>query len=268
MLAIRHRIDLNYRIDGSGEPALLLFNGATLPLEFWDPVVEMLSEHFTIVRFDQRNAGATSYEGSFTLADVAADAASLLDHLRLDEAVVIGHAWGGRVAQLFARDYPHRVRALVICATGGQLPAALDPDVTSRMRDAARERDRETWSRALEDAFCADGFSTREPHTFNAIADLLWDTPPNRSARWDARACPSPGYWGLWPGPALLLYGRQDKNGTPENAENLQRTLADSRLVFFDDAGHFVVRERPVEVASAITSLCNALNDSGSGERT
>ena len=85
------------------------------------------------MRLDQRNAGATRASGSFSLLDVAADAAALLDHLKIERAIVAGHAWGGRVAQVFARDYPHRVTGLVICGTGGQFPATVPPALVAAM---------------------------------------------------------------------------------------------------------------------------------------
>jgi 3-oxoadipate enol-lactonase len=70
-----------------------------------------------VVRFDQRNAGATQADGSFSLLDIAADAAALLDYLKIERVIIAGHAWGGRVAQVFTRDYPHRVAGLVLCGT-------------------------------------------------------------------------------------------------------------------------------------------------------
>ena len=55
-------LGINYKVDkGDGAPGAKwrLFNGATLPLEFWDPVVRVLAAQDTVGRFDQRNAGAT-----------------------------------------------------------------------------------------------------------------------------------------------------------------------------------------------------------------
>ena len=80
-------VQINYRIDGSGERAWLLFNGASLPLEFWDPIATGLAKDHTVVRFDQRNAGATRAEGEFTLLDTAADAAAVLEELEIQRVI-------------------------------------------------------------------------------------------------------------------------------------------------------------------------------------
>ncbi|MCZ6619086.1 MAG: alpha/beta hydrolase [Gammaproteobacteria bacterium] len=259
MLNIQHDININYRVDGSGSPAWLLFNGATLPLEFWGSVAENLAQTSTVIRFDQRNAGDSQAEGAFTLNDTAADAAAILAHLDVSEVITVGHAWGGRAAQVFVRDYPHLVRGLVVCGTGGQFPPLLSSEVTKAMRKGAKTGDRPVWEAALESAFCAEGYSQREPEGFAEIADLLWAKPPNNLARWDHRVSPSVSYWGSSSVPTLLLYGREDKNGTPENAEDLAGRIPGSRLVFIEQAGHFVVREAPARVLEELLEFALAL---------
>ena len=80
-----------YAVQGDG-PAIVLINGATLPLAFWDPVAERLASRARVIRFDQRNAGASDFAGSFSLLDVAADVDALLQALDVEQAVVAGHA--------------------------------------------------------------------------------------------------------------------------------------------------------------------------------
>ena len=52
----------------------------------------------------------------------ADDAASLLDHLGVEQAIVCGHSMGGRVAQLLSLDYPKKVKKLILAATGASMP--------------------------------------------------------------------------------------------------------------------------------------------------
>lgn len=255
-LQVQSVADVHYQVDGTGHPAWLLFNGATLPLQFWDPVVAGLPG--TIVRFDQRNAGRTVAQGSFTLTDVAADAASVLAHLGIGRVIVGGHAWGGRVAQVFARDYPHMTRALAVCGTGGQLPAAIPDGLARELGAALRAQDRARWEQAMEATYCARGFSARDPEAFRAICNLLWQQSRS-NARWDARVAPSASYWGTASVPTLLIYGREDRNGTPANAADLAQRIAGADLHFIEEAGHFVVREQPARVQSLMRDFAAAL---------
>lgn len=244
-------LGINYQVDGDAGTTWLLFNGATLPLEFWDPLIGVLAARDTVVRFDQRDAGATRARGPFSLLDIAADAAALLEHLGLRSAVVVGHAWGGRVAQVFARDYPHLCDGLVICGTGGHVPATVSDESLTELREAGRAGDKDTWSRLVEQIYCAAGFAARQPDEFADLLRTMWP-PSRRSARWDARITPSASYWGLALLPTLLIYGAQDQFGTPENADDLQSRLADVRRLDIANAGHFVIREATPQVVQAL----------------
>lgn len=248
---ISHQI--NYQFDGDSGPVLLLFNGAGLPLTFWGSLASRLAKRCRVLRFDQRNAGLSRFEGTFSLLDVAQDAARLLDHLELDQALLVGHAWGGRVAQVFARDFPDRCAGMVICGTGGNFPPADTGDWPMRLRDARRAGNREEWEVALETMFCAPGFRQRSPARFAELADAAWQKP-QALGRWSPEVAPSDSYWGLSSTRSLLIYGQHDKNGTPDNAQDLQRRL-DAKLVMFEDAGHFVVREKEDDVLELLLSF-------------
>jgi len=244
--------DIHYRVDGEGESVFLLFNGQSTALEFWGTLATRLAERGRVIRFDQRNAGKTQFKGSFGLNDVAADAAALLDELEIDEVNVVGHAWGGRAAQVFVRDYPHRVHAMVICGTGGQLPSISDPEDQKALATARKSGDLDSWRKYIEKVYCAPGFHSRDADKFEEVCQVLLDNPPPQGARLDMRVCPSPSYWGTARVPALLIYGWHDKNGTPENAEDLHSRLYDSKLMMVKDAGHFVIREKEDQVLAAI----------------
>lgn len=256
-LARQTSIEINYSVDGKitddNQQTFLLFNGASLTTEFWGSLATRLAESGRVIRFDQRNAGKTRYQGSFTLNDVAADAAALLDLLEVEKAVIVGHAWGGRAAQVFVRDYPHRVSAMVICATGGQFPPVDTTTLDDAIREARKSDNRAAWEKAFEARWCGQGFAEREPARFAEIAALNWQARPNREARWDPTVSPSPSYWGRAILPSLLIYGEEDKNGTPKNGRDLHERIAGSELLLLPNAGHFLIREKEDEVLAAIT---------------
>lgn len=263
-LALSSSVDLNWRVDGNGPVVWLLLNGAGLPLEFWDDIAQALSAQHTVVRMDQRNAGKTRASGSFSLTDVAADAAALLDHLKVERVIVAGHAWGGRVAQVFARDHPHRVVGLVICGTGGQFPASTSAAALTSLREAGRSSDRIRWEAALEEAWCASGFSARDPQAFQSLSALMWHQAqaparPSR-AKWDSRVAPSASYWGCARVPACLIYGTEDSQGTPRNAEDLASRIPGAQLHFIEQAGHFIIREQAAAVIALMQDFARSLD--------
>jgi pimeloyl-ACP methyl ester carboxylesterase len=247
-------IPIHYRVDGAGERTFLLFNGATVPLTFWGERAMGLPTLGRVVRFDPRGVGASGDgPAPFSLGDVAADARALLDHLRIERAILVGHAWGGRVAQVFARDYPERSAALIVCSTGGHIPATgLEAD-REAMAAAERAGDRAAWDAAAARVYCAPGLHDRDPALASELLDHLWQGRRS-SARIAAasRLTPSATYWGTARCPALLLYGRHDRQATEANARDLHAHLPDARLVFIEDAAHLVVREQPERILAEV----------------
>lgn len=110
---------LAYRVDGDGEP-LLLIMGTGAPHFFWSAQVPALSEHFRVITYDSRGTGAS---GDFarvedgTPAALAADAAELLDALGTGPAHVAGLSLGSCVAQELALSRPDLVRSLGLHGT-------------------------------------------------------------------------------------------------------------------------------------------------------
>ena len=92
-------IELYYEVVGSG-PRLLFINGTGADLRRRQPYVDTLSDHFTVLRYDQRGLGQTDKpDRPYAMADYADDAAALMDLVGWDEAAVLGVSFGGSVAQ-------------------------------------------------------------------------------------------------------------------------------------------------------------------------
>ena len=115
-------IDIYYEQKGSG-PRLLYFQGSGQTLAKSGVMVDGFAKDFEVVAHDQRGLGQTEIPpGPYEMADYAADAAALLDHVGWDSCRAVGTSFGGMVAQEFAVTYPERVErlALVCTSPGGE----------------------------------------------------------------------------------------------------------------------------------------------------
>ncbi|HEV2362970.1 MAG TPA: alpha/beta hydrolase [Caulobacteraceae bacterium] len=130
-------ITLEYEIQGdvNGEPILLIAGaGSQLsrwPQEFRDKLAD---RGFRVIVYDHRDVGLSEKMETagvpdidavmdavrkgeappvaYTMADLVADAAALLDALGIERAHVAGGSMGGMIGQLLAADYPHKVLSL------------------------------------------------------------------------------------------------------------------------------------------------------------
>lgn len=110
-------IKVCYEIRGKGEPVILV-HGFGGNKEGWIAQWNPLSEHFKVVRFDNRNGGESDRPNQpNTMEMLADDIRGLMDYLKIDKANVIGWSMGGIIVQKFALKYPDRLNKVVLINT-------------------------------------------------------------------------------------------------------------------------------------------------------
>lgn len=115
-------IEIEY--EAFGDPhaaALLLIDGLGTQMISWDgEFCELLaSRGFYVIRFDNRDAGLTTWPTEqYSLDEMAADAVGLLDALGIRAAHIVGASMGGFIAQLVALDHPEHVLSLTSIMSG------------------------------------------------------------------------------------------------------------------------------------------------------
>ncbi|WP_293679029.1 alpha/beta hydrolase [uncultured Phenylobacterium sp.] len=147
-----HGIDIEYDITGpaDGEPLLLIMGLGAQMTRWPQPFLDKLAaQGLRVIRFDNRDVGLSEKfdhagvpdfptmfkalsEGRppavpYSLDDMAADAAGLLDALGIARAHIVGASLGGMVAQLVAAHYPQHTLSLtsIMSSTGNrELPPA------------------------------------------------------------------------------------------------------------------------------------------------
>jgi pimeloyl-ACP methyl ester carboxylesterase len=106
-------VELEYEAVGSGEPVLLI--SPVLADGFLPLLTEPALAGHRLIRYHKRGwVGSTHTPGPVSIADHAADAAALLDHLGVSRAHVAGHSSGAAVAAQLALDHPDRVHTLIL----------------------------------------------------------------------------------------------------------------------------------------------------------
>ena len=107
-------VELEYEVIGAGEPVLLV--SPVIADGFLPLVAEpALADRYQLVRYHKRGwVGSTHTPPPVSIADHAADAAALLDHLGLRRAHIAGHSSGAAVAVQLALDYPEYVHTLML----------------------------------------------------------------------------------------------------------------------------------------------------------
>lgn len=112
-----NKIKICYQEKGKGEPVILVHGFGSMK-EGWIGQWEPLSEHFRVIRFDNRNGGKSDRPSVPNSLDMLADdVKGLMDYLRIEKANIIGWSMGGIIAQKFAIKYPNYIKKLVLINT-------------------------------------------------------------------------------------------------------------------------------------------------------
>jgi pimeloyl-ACP methyl ester carboxylesterase len=142
-------------------PPILLIMGLGGQMIWWDERFcrQLAGRGYRVIRFDNRDIGLSTklddacpnpgplvmqalsgnkVQAPYTLRDMAADAAGLLDALEIESAHVVGASMGGMIAQRMAIHFPRRVRSLtsIMSSTGNPGLPPGDPKVMSLLTSA------------------------------------------------------------------------------------------------------------------------------------
>jgi proline iminopeptidase len=182
-----------FKILGRGVPLLLLHGGPGADHSEFLPALQPLARRCRLVLIDERGSGRSERlkdPKGYTLNHMVKDIERVRQHLRLPQLVVLGHSFGGILAQAYAARHPKRILGLVLAGTGSSA-RCIDRDFrTIRKRLSPRLRARLA-RQEKAGIFQADGAYKGDYAAASAEAlapHMYAKTPPPRY-----REAPAPG---------------------------------------------------------------------------
>ena len=249
---------------GGGAPILIMHGGLGLSHDYLRPYFDQLSANNTVVYYDHFGNGRSDKPEDYaemTFDRLTSDAAELMTALGHDTFTLIGHSYGGFIAQEFATKYGDRLDGLVLVDT---VPA-FDYQPTLRGPDENMAAFSKLFSQPM-----TDNVDWRA--TWNLVAAIYfhqWD--PAIGADLDARTQYEYRAWNA-AGPllatfntlqtlpnisvrALIMAGRHD-GITPADvgAGRIAELLPNATLEIFENSGHFPYIEEEAEFYQTLTA--------------
>ena len=109
-------VRIHYVTRGTG-PLVIMIHGFPDYWYTWRNQMPALAESFQVVAIDQRGFNESDQPvgvKNYTLDKLVGDVKSVIEHFEREQAIVIGHDWGGMVAWQFAMKHPEMTERLVI----------------------------------------------------------------------------------------------------------------------------------------------------------
>jgi pimeloyl-ACP methyl ester carboxylesterase len=262
-------IELEYETIGSpDDPTMLLIMGLTAQLIHWpDGFCDQLAGRgYHVVRFDNRDSGlSTKFDGvqvdlgrvmsavlggepppevPYTLSDMAADAAGLLDHLGIERAHVVGASMGGMIAQVLTVEHPERVLSLVsVMSMSGEFEYGQpDPEALALLFNPP-PTERDAFIARVADAAVISSKRYFDLAKAQQFAGQAYDRAfyPEGAGRQLAAVHASGPRTTTLPGikaPTLVIHGRDDRLITPSGGQRTAELIPGASYFLVADMGH------------------------------
>ncbi|MBR0937277.1 alpha/beta fold hydrolase [Bradyrhizobium jicamae] len=246
-----------YWISGRGAPIVLLHGGEADHAMF-DGLSRALSDHFTVIAYDQRDSGATRNPSSpYSLADLADDAAALIRGLGHGRVHVMGTSLGGLVAQTLAARHPHSIDRLVLSSTWKINRSPLDVNPGAFRALGAYRADASANAAKIAEFFFPPGFLHERPELIDIFRGNNRDDG-QKARRAALLAQPVAADLANFDRPTLLLAGSDDRlipnTETFAIADDLQRV----ETLVIEQVGHVSSIQAPERVAEAVIAFLNS----------
>ena len=253
---------LAHRIDGAGDPVLLL-NGGMMTISSWDAVAASLARGHTVVRCDFRGQLLSPGESPPTLAGHVGDVVRLLDHLALDRVDIVATSFGAQVALLLAALEPARVVSLV-AATAVDVVApsmsALGAALVEASRAARAEGHKAEFFATLAEIVYSPAHLAAHGGELAARQTQL-TTLPDAWFVGVERILAATGAMDLRPVlgqircPVLVVIAGGDALMPRERSEALAAAIRGAQSLTVPGSGHALVVERPQEFTDIVTAF-------------
>lgn len=240
-------IQLAYTDTGLGQPVVLL-HGYPFNRSLWNEQVSALSNSFRVITPDLRGMGESdATQGAATMNRMAHDVAALLDHLEVSRAVIGGLSMGGYVALAFYKQFPSRVRALVLADTRAQADTEEGKQTRLQQAEKALAEGMAGIADSMLPKLLTPETVSKHPEVVKRVRDMMLKTKPEGAAGALLGMAERDDQTSLLSQiscPTLILVGKEDSITPVADSEKMHREIADSRLVVIENAAHVSNLER------------------------
>ncbi|MEK2478069.1 alpha/beta fold hydrolase [Streptomyces noursei] len=252
-------ITVAYEDEGSGAP-LVLIHGHPFDRSMWRPQTAHFSRAgMRVIAPDLRGYGGSSVVPGKTLLETfARDVAALLDHLGIERCVLGGLSMGGQIVMECYRQFPERIRGLLLADTFAAADTAEGRAVRLRTAERLLAEGMDGYAHEVLPKMIAPANVTALPTVAEHVLGMMRNASPEGAAAALRGRAERRDYTGLLPRitvPTLVVVGTEDEFTPVADARAIHQATPGSRLTVIQGAGHMPNLERPEEFNAALTEF-------------
>ncbi|KAK4943050.1 hypothetical protein LTR10_017249 [Elasticomyces elasticus] len=238
---------LYFEREGNSEGRSILFiHGLGGTTNAYQILVSDLQD-YDLVRFDWAGHGRSSTPSSTSISSYVKDCEAIIQHLKLENVVAVGHSLGGLVALHLASQRPDVVKDLVLFGPVRAPP----PEAGQKGLTARAELVRKSGMVAVADtivsnAFAAESFTKRKAQVALAREMLTRQDPEGYALAIESLKNGSLPNWETIKAKTWVASGSEDKVSTVAAGESTVKDIGShAQQVTFESVGHWHMLEDP-----------------------
>lgn len=248
-------MNLNYRLQTARavvHSPVVLLHGLFGNLDNLSALGRELQQEATVVQVDLRNHGLSPHSPQMNYPAMAQDVLVLLDKLKIEKVIIIGHSMGGKVAMAMTAIAAQRIDKLIVVDIApvsyqirrhdtifAALNAVIDAGVTQRQQATQIMRgimiEQEAVIQFLLKSFHNGIWRFNLPVLINQYENIIgWQSVP------------------VWPHPVLFVRGELSPYIQNDYSDAIARQFPQARAHVIAGCGHWVHAEKPAAVLRTI----------------
>jgi len=278
-----------YKIFGKGEPLVIVHGGPGASHDYFLPYLVPLARKNQLIFIDERGSGRSQKienVSDYTIENMADDVEAVRQSLELGKISLLGHSYGGVLAQAYALKYQENLSHLILCSTFhstkkfnevfNRLKAKMAPELRDRINKLeiaglygqGKDYEKNRYTSEYMSAAWGEGYF---PYLYQNHPDPNYDPVANGTMAWDL-------YREMWGShgefvvdgnltsveytdrlstikvPTLITVGDNDQCD-PSLSKEMREKIAGSKLVIFPKSGHMTFVDQPSLFISSINEF-------------
>jgi pimeloyl-ACP methyl ester carboxylesterase len=249
---------IKYLEAGTG-PTVILLHGLGGSTQNWMYNIGPLSQQYRVIVLDQIGFGRSARPAiNYRVRTYVDFLEQFYQTLNIERATLVGNSMGGWIAAIFATSFPEKVDRLVLAdATGYAPPPGFDYKSLYGLNTSTREGmklmvgkvlfNKSLNTDAMINQFMAQRMTAGDGYTINSLIESVIRGEDFLESKQLQQI----------KAPTLIVWGREDGLTLLAEGERLKKDIPNSKLVVFDQCGHFPQIEKASEFNAAVLEFLN-----------
>jgi len=284
-----HGVMIYYMTVGRGAPLVIVHGGPGASHDYFLPYLLPLARSNRLVFIDERGSGRSQKlenPGGYTVGNMVEDVEDVRQTLKLGRITLLGHSYGGVLAQAYALKYQRNLTHLILCSTFpstremnqvlSRIKEQMSPELRERIDNLeqaglfghGKDYEKNRYTNEYMIAAWGEGYF---PYLYQNNPDPNYDPVASGAMAWDL-------YREMWgshgeyiidgnleaveyvdqlPGikaPTLIMVGDHDECA-PSLSEEMHAKIAGSKLIILPKSGHMTFVDQPGMFIEAVKNF-------------